>query len=558
MSCRKPVYSTTPQRCQSWLLGLLLVAATAVVLGPVVHYDFVVWDDNLHVYENPRLHPVTWEKVLAFWQAPYANLYIPLTYTVWAALAWLTHVVGPEPLTAGLFHQLNLLLHLGSVLVVYRLGLLLLAQNRDPDSRIAGAAVGALLFGVHPLQVEATAWVSGLKDTLCGWWALVAIWQYLEYIRASTRKRCGVHYGLATVAYGLALLAKPAAIAVPVMVCVLDTFILRRSWQHVARALGGWLVVAGLWGIWTKGQQAEPAIGFITPLWARPIIAADAITFYLGKLLWPIGLGPDYGRTPQMVLEQGVGYITAPITLLLGLGLWCFRRQLWGVAVAILVLVAGLLPVLGGVPFLFQDYSTVADRYVYLAMVGPALGLGWVVQRLGRRRLVWLGSMLILALLGWQSAEQVQVWHNTVTLFTHALQVNPSSALAHNNLGLTVAQQGKLDEAATHFHTALRLKPHLPEAHYNLGNVLMLQGKLDEASASYTTALQLRPPWAEAHNNLGVVLAAQGKLPEALVHYAQALLLKPDFAQAHANISKALTSRQERFATQELSGRDIP
>jgi hypothetical protein len=533
------------------------MVAVIVVFGPIISYDFVVWDDNLHVYENPRFQPVTWQNVLAFWQAPYANLYIPLTYTTWSALVWCTRALWPEPLSAGLFHSLNLLLHLGSMLVVYRLGLSFPCRQGTAEGQLVGAAIGALLFGLHPLQVEAVAWVSGLKDTLCGWWALVAIWQYVQYAQAAIPQRRRVHYGLASAAFGLALLAKPAAIAVPVMVGVLDIFTLRKSWRHALRSLGMWLGAAGFWGLWTHSQQTEAISGGIVALWIRPLIMADTILFYLGKLFWPVQLVPDYGRTPQMVLAQEGAYGSLLVVLVLCGILWWWRRQLWEGGVAFLVMVAGLLPVLGAIPFIFQDYSTVADRYIYLALLGPALGLGWLIQRGGQQRLVQGGSFLVVGLLGWCSVAQVPVWSTTETLFTHTLSGNPRSALAYNNLGLVVAGQGELKEATLYFQTAVQLKPHLPEAHYNLGKAFILQGQHNAAIAEFTTALELRPHWAEAYNNLGVALVAQGRASEAIPHYVQALLLKPDWAQAQANLRRALVSQRDR-TTQEQHSHDTP
>jgi tetratricopeptide (TPR) repeat protein len=537
---------------QPWLLGLLLVVAIAAVFGPVVHYDFVVWDDDLHVYANPHFQPVTWAHVRAFWQAPYAQLYIPLTYTVWAALAWLSQSVIPGPLTAEVFHRCNLLLHMGSVLVVYRLGCLVLTHGQPTSDQrpIWAAAAGALVFGLHPLQVEAVAWVSGLKDVLCGWWAVVALWQYLEYARRPPGRQRWLYYALASITFGFALCAKPAAVAVPLIAWVIAVRGLGSPWSQATRALGGWLVVAGLWTLWTKGQQLDAVMEFVTPLWARPVIVIDTLAFYLEKLVWPVQLGPDYGRTPQVVLAQGWRTL-AELLLgvgLVGLGLWRQRNtwnKLW---LATGVFVAGTLPVLGIVPFVFQAYSTVADRYVYIAMLGPALGVGAAVQWLQSQWRVRAVGILVFALLGWCSAAQVRVWQNTETLFAHTLRVNPRSTLAHNNLGLTIAQQGRFAEAVEHFQMALTLKPNATEAHYNLAKVSMLQGHYDTAIAHFTIALQLRPVWPEAHNNLGVALAAQGKHSEAMTHYALALVAKPDWAEAHYNLGNALAQQGQTIA----------
>jgi tetratricopeptide (TPR) repeat protein len=539
----------TPRVRVTWLISMLLVAVPAVVLAPVLSHDFVAWDDDLHVYENPRFQPITWEQVRAFWSSPYENLYIPLTYTVWAAVGWLTQTLWPGPLTASLFHRLNLLLHLGNMLMVYRIGLLVLPQQEPGTAshKALAAAAGALLFGLHPLQVEAVAWISGLKDVLCGWWTLLAVWQYVAYVQAPSSRRRVIHYGLAAGAFGLALLAKPAAVTVPVLAGLLAVVGLGQSWKAVLRALGGWLVVAVVWGAWTKGQQPDTAMAFVTPLWARPMVAADAIAFYLGKLLWPVGLVPDYGRTPQVVLQQGWAYGVGLGLLGLAGVIWWWRKwwgELW---LALVVFIAGVLPVLGGLPFLFQAYSTVADRYVYLALLGPALGWGGWLWRVGQRQwVVWIGSALILGLLGWRSTVQSQVWQNTITLFTHTLRVNPGSALAHNNLGWALAQQRQFSKAIAHYERALQLKGDMLEAHYNLGDALAAQGQLDSAISHYTRVLQLKPTWAEAHINLGTALIQQGKTDEAIAHYTQALRLKPDWAVPYNNLGDAM-ARQGRL-----------
>jgi protein O-mannosyl-transferase len=528
----------------SWVVGLSAIVVTALIFLPVVTYDFVIWDDDLHVYANPRLQALNWTQVGAFWQAPYAQLYMPLTYTAWAGLTWLSRALVSEPMQPALFHMANLAIHLASVGVVYGIGLMLTERDTSGQRRtVFPAAIGALLFGVHPLQVEAVVWISGLKDLLYGWWALVAVWQYLTYARSPGARQWWVPYGLATAAYGLALLAKPAAVAIPIVAWVLDTGGLGRTWWQATRALGSWLIVAVLWGVWTTGQQPDALMDFITPLWLRPVVAADAVTFYLGKLLWPVELGPDYGRTPQVVLEQGWRYAIPLVLFGLGMGLWRIRRWGWGPTVAAGVFVAALLPVLGLVPFAFQEYSTVADRYVYLAFLGPALGLGWAVQRMSHQRTWWLAGLLLLGVLAWCSAQQVRVWRDTITLFMHALQVNPRSALAHNNLGFVMAQHNQPAEAMRHFYAALTLNPRLPEAQYNMGRVFVLQGKLNEAIVHYDEALRLRPNWAEAHNNLGIALAEQGKLTEALTHYARALLLRPNEVEAYFNLGIVFTQQ---------------
>ena len=548
MACRNGIVTYVSHVHPAWWAALVLVVSMLLVFGPVTTFDFVVWDDDLHVYANPHLTPFTWPHISIFWRAPYEHLYIPLTYTVWAAVAWISQPEYPHPMSAEPFHRLNLLLHIGSVFVVYRLGVVLLNRQATPASQtVLAATLGALTFGLHPLQVEAVAWVSGLKDVLCGWWTVVALWQYLVSMQSKQGWKKALHYSTATVAFGCALLSKPTAVTVPVMAGLLAIGGGRQTWQQALRALGGWLLLALAWGMWTKSQQPDIALTFVVPLPMRPVIALDTITFYLWKLLWPVGLGPDYGRTPQMVLEQGRGLLTAMVPLGLGALLWRWGRQCTGLRLAGGVFLAALTPVLGLIPFMFQVYSTVADRYVYLAMIGVALGVGWLSQRLSQPRAVVIAAALLISLLAWRSTQQVQIWRDTTSLLSHALQVNPQSAMSHNNLGLTFAQEGRLDIARSAFQTAVQLQPNLPEAHYNLGKAFTMQGQFDTAIVHLKTALQLRPGWAEAHNNLGVTLATQGQHAAALAEYAKALLLKPGWADVYYNIGNVL-AQQGRYA----------
>ena len=127
-----------------------------------------------------------------------------------------------------------------------------------------------------------------------------------------------------------------------------------------------------------------------------------------------------------------------------------------------------------------------------------------------------------------------------IAQYAEALRLKPDLAGAHNNLGLALAAQGKLDEAIGHYTEALRLKPDYAEAHNSLGLALTAQGKTDEARAQYAEAVRLKPDYAEAHNNLGLALAKQGKLDEAIAHYTEALRLNPDLAETQNNLGVAL------------------
>src|SRR5712691_5637733 len=518
---RFPSGSSAPNRdIASWIphtVATLLVLVTLAVFWQVHSHEFVLWDDGLHVYENPYLQALTFDNIRVFWRAPYAELYIPLTYTLWALTAAVARGVSPSP-TAGapfapqFFHTLNLLVHLLNVLVVWRIVRLLLDRTvphpamSPPLTQVEWAAGGgALLFAVHPIQVEAVAWVTGFKDVLCGFLSCVAIWQYLHYAggdveatasgKAASAKahRSLGHYWLATGVFVLALLTKPVAVVVPVVVWILDVWGWPQTWRRRRPALLAWLGLAVLWGLFTSLKVQPTASGYsIAPLWTRPLIAGDTVVFYLSKLAVPFWLGPDYGRAPEWLLAQWWHWLTGLVPWGLALWLWPKRtRAPWLVAAAG-VLVAGLLPALGLVPFAFQAYSTVADRYMYSAMLGPALALAWGLAHV-RQRWLAVGGVVLLGVVGIRSAWQAHYWHDTVSLFEHELAVHPGSFVAHNTLGMALAAQNRFPEAIGYYTEAIRLWPRNSGAHYNLGNALSRQGKTQEAIQQYMEVLRLQP-----------------------------------------------------------------
>jgi len=518
-------------------LAVLLVAVTLAVFGQVLGHGFLTWDDQQHVLYNPRLNPLTWRGVGQFWTEPYWGLYIPLSYTFFAAEA----AVAGQPLDPAVFHLGNLALHVGCVLLVF----VILRRLVRHDG---AAFAGALLFGLHPVQVESVAWISETRGVLCGLFSLLAVWQYLckggRGKGEGGRARGGVNYALATAAFVLALLSKPAAVAVPLVVGVLEVGLLRRPIRRMLLALTPWLLLSAGWVVLTKRGQPDELLPLVTPLWARPLVAGDALAFYLYKLVAPIGCGPDYGRSPGWVMGQGWFYIAwlLPAVVLVALGCLRNRRQ-WLTAAGISI--AWLLPVLGLVPFSFQRISTVADRYLYLSLLGPALALAWFLSRR------WNGWTLgitasILCLLGVLSTIQSGHWRNDTTLLAHALRVNPQSVTANHNLGFLFARRGRYVEAIRYYLEALGVDPVHVESHLNLGIALFRVGNIEGAEQHLRKALRLKPKWAIAHYELANVLAARGAAQEAVNHYRAALRRVPDDSDFHRDIRRRLKQCRQR------------
>jgi len=554
----------------TWAWAAVAPLLAVVVFAQVARFEMLQYDDRTNVVENPHLNPVTMSGVARFWSAPYAGLYAPLTYTFFAGEALLAERPATNNrsrhLDPRVFHLGNLLLHTGCVLLVFELLRLSMGNN-------AAACAGACLFALHPLQVESVAWVTETKGLLAAFWGLAALALYVRFAQASASgevlpARTGArpsgsfigspvwYYTAATAAFALALLSKPTAVAVPFVALVLDVGLLRRPWSKILPAVATWLAMAALLVLTTQRAQPAEALAIEhVELWQRPLVAADALLFYLRKLVWPWPLGPDYGRTPSVALGSLVGKLAwLALAALAVVITWLPGRRVAWTALAIFA--AAIAPVSGLLPFGFQGMSTVADRYVYLGMLAPTLLLAWGLSR-GAPRGAWGAVSAVLVVLAAFSFWQTSLWHDDGTLFAHNLQhVNGESHVAFNNLGYALERRAMaastpgertalLQAAVEHFDRARQLRPEMDEAWQRLAYAQRRLGKLPEAEATFRQFLAQRPKSPTGHYNLGTLLAQQQRAAEAIVEFRAAIALRPDYANAWLELASQLAAERD-------------
>jgi Flp pilus assembly protein TadD len=291
----------------------------------------------------------------------------------------------------------------------------------------------------------------------------------------------------------------------------------------------------------------QRAGGAVTGLDALPVRlrlenAVISYAAYLGKMVWPVDLAIVYGR-PE---EISTGLV---IVALLGLGtasalaLRLGRRRPY-VAVGWLWYLGTLVPVIGVVQVGVQ---AMADRYTYVPLIGIFIVIAWGVHDLVRARpalarAAAAAAVAIAALCALVARQQVTIWKDNGTLFAHAAAVTlgVDSAAAHVRVGITLLEQGRVDEAVRSFLEARRLAPGDAETHYHLGLAYARQGRFAEASAALADAIRIHPDHANAYAALGLAAAQQGRAHEAIAHYRQALRLDPTNADVHNNLGSAL------------------
>jgi hypothetical protein len=481
-----------------WILAIVTLAT----FGGIVTQEFTGWDDAMTIFENPRIVSPSFSNVVYYWTNPADGLYVPVTYTMWSAIASVSRVddgAGHVTLNPWAFHAVSIAIHVLSVLVVFQILRLLI------DHEMA-AMFGALLFAVHPMQVETVAWTSGAKDLLGGLFSLVAIWQYLLFAKRSStgfqpvhsppnekmhglNTRATRHFTFAAISLVIAMLSKPSAVTIPLIAGAIDLLVLRRSRRRVYSTILPLLLLTIPFIIVGRIVQTTPHVTD-APQWTRPLVALDALAFYAYKLIWPATLGIIYGRTPDAILKNGQIYFTWIVPVALFAIAFAMRKRWPPLLAGESIFFFAVLPVLGLTPFMFQVHSTVADHYVYVAMLGTALVASGAVRAKPSRSVYGVASVVIV-LLAARSIVQAGTWRDGVTLASHAVEVDPGSATAHSNLGVALAASNHLNEAIPQLEAAVNLDGNNRDARTRLAQAYLQVGRYQEAYHHAQVAIDL-------------------------------------------------------------------
>ena len=517
-------------------VALLLAAGSLWLYAPALKCDFVDYDDPVYVTENPWvLQGITPGTVRAAFRERVSGNWHPLTM--------LSHLLdvslfGVKP--AG-HHAHNLLLHAANVALLYGV-LRALTGARWPS------AVVAALFAAHPLNVESVAWISERKNLVSTFWWLAAIGAH-----AGQAKKTGRGPALATLAaFVLALAAKPMPVTLPFTLLLLDVWPLRRvdgfgpsawkTWRELLAEKLPLFVLVPVFMITTVQTQmveTDILLPLRLSLGARVLQSAVHAGHYLRLFFWPSGLCALYPRA------EAAPDLGAALPVLLGfLALTIFfflsaRRRPW-LIVGWLWFLGVLVPVIGVVPVGFQG---IADRYLYVPMIGLLLAVAWTIRELaGSRAGRWIAVGLAAAGLTAEAVvtrRQISHWENSEALFRRAVTVTRNNFVMHYNLGRQLLLQERLDEALGQFREAIRIRPDYFLAQNNVGWTLMLQGRNEEALPHLQESLRLEPSNAQARMNLAVALARLGRFAEARDEFGRLLEQVPDYPGAREGYRQA-------------------
>jgi protein O-mannosyl-transferase len=520
------------------VLSVLLAAAVLAAFWPVLGNSFINYDDDKYVTKNQNvLAGISIAGVKWAFTTFEAGNWHPLT---WISLMFDAQFYKSKPLG---YHLSNLLLHLLSTLLLFYL------LNRITRSVWRSALVAAL-FALHPLRVESIAWAAERKDVLSTLLWMLTLWSYVWYAKKPDVKR----YLLVALAFALGLLAKPMLVTLPAILLLLDYWPLGRFStiklkDLLVEKIPLFLMVVGSCIVTVIAQHAGGALRTMEqyPFGIRAANALIACADYIIKMFYPHNLAVYYPHPGASITWQqttGAAFLFIAITVLAILT----RKKKPYLITGWLWYIITLLPVIGLVQVGTQ---AMADRYTYIPLIGLSIMLIWgiadilptakaisIIIRAGA-----VGAIVALVIL---THIQTGYWHNSFTLFQHALNVTRSNPVAHNNLGFALYEKGDLDGARRQFEEALKIDPNYFDSRVSMGAVLLRENHIPEAIANLNIALKQTDNDADLQNDLGIYYGMQGDIKKAIGHFSKALKIDPNNESAKQDLQKAKGMLKEK------------
>jgi protein O-mannosyl-transferase len=517
---------------KNYLLAALLALVTLGVYGPTTKSHFIEFDDpayitsNAHVQQGLTLHNIAW----AFTSLDEAN---------WHPLTWLSHMMDVQlfGLNPAGHHATSIVIHATNAAFLF----LILAGATGCRWR---SLLVAALFALHPLNVENVAWVAERKSLLCMFFSLATVAFYGRYTHAPNRKS----YLCVAIAFALALMSKPMAVTLPVLLLLFDYWPLNRinpdntpQYTALIREKIPLFIMSIASSIITiMAQHRGHAVSDLVhlPLSQRLANAAVATVTYARRTFWPNDLSYFY---PHPGASLSIAAILTAIVILIAVTALVYRfRDHRPLVVGWLMFLIALLPVIG---ILQVGMQAMADRYAYLPTIGLFIAVVWeladLVEPEPMSRLVAAGAAIcaVATLTGCTAITQLY-WYDNLTLFTRAHQVThvPNSYI-ETNYAAALLDHHRDVEALEHFREVEQLAPNDFVPHYNVGHLLAKQSSFAAAADEYQQALRCaKQPAARARvlYSLGITYMNLGESQQAADAFEELLKLDPNHQQAQA------------------------
>ena len=510
----------------TYFIIIFLIAVSCVAFCRIAGNDFINYDDNEYITENYQIQSgINLQTLKWAFTTTYCSYWHPLT--------WISHMLdwsmfGPN---ASAHHLVSLLFHIGSSILFF------LFLNKTTNN-VWSSAFAAAFFALHPLRVESVAWVSERKDVLSMFFGMATLYAYAFYAEKSKLS----NYFLCLILFFMGLMSKPTMVTLPFVLILLDYWPLKRLQKGMSRILISekvpFIILAMALSILTLWAQVS--IGTVSTWESLPFLeritnAIFAYAAYLGKIFYPVNLAVFYPYNCCLPLWKTL--ISAIILILITIAALYYIKKLpflfvgWFTYLGTLVTVIGLIQV---------GRQAMADRYTYFPSVGIAFMLAWGIPAIIksekiRKKILFPGAITALLMMVVLTWRQCSYWKNSTTIFSHALQATSDNYLAHTNLAIALANDGKNYEAIDHYNKAILIEPDIDLPYYNRGISYVNTGQYQLAIDDYSKAIILKSDNIMAYNNRGIAYAALHQYQQAIETFNTAISLKNNYADAYRN-----------------------
>jgi len=519
-----------------------IIIITAIVLANTLGNDFINnWDDDVYILDNEIIRNLNWNNLKEIFSFSYGSMH-PLTilsYTIEYKLFGL----NPFP-----FHLTNYIFHILNAVLVY------LFLNRLTGKPWV-AAITALFFAVHPMHVEAVAWISERKSLLYTFFFLLSLNSYSKYL--VTKKKFS-YLLWSFLWFFCSLMSKPAAVCLPFVLIIMDYYHYKKlSWKLLISKIP-FLFLALLFGILIIFLEKSPeAIAFLDRFFSIPervLLVSYSTIYYVFKVFVPFNLSALHFYPVKSDVLPIEYYLALPALLLLIWGViksGSFKHELIFGLLFYLITIVSVLQI---IPF---GEAMVPERYSYIPYIGVFFIFGQFFSYIkdkkfsfnGRiKSIVYIVFVILTVLYSFLTIERNKVWKNGIVLFTDVIEKYPEHEYGWWARGNSKYNMGDFNGALSDFNIAIKLKPYFPEAINNRGNIYIKIYKFESAIDDFNKAIEINPQFADAYFNRGIVYAKIGKYDSAFDDFNKAIKLNPQYADAYSNrgIVYALIGKYDR------------
>lgn len=502
----------TFKRSETGIAVFLLFAFIAVLFTRTFYYDYSTLDDSLHIENNPQTRHFNLKNLKKIWTDKYDLVYTPVTYTLWTTTAFLSEKAGMKNVFSpkakfhpGFFHLANVIFHFATAWMVF---LILQALFTG----FLPALFGALIFAVHPVQVETVTWITGLRDVLAGFFGMASLYLFIQIVQKGSTLGRSL---LMLLTFVFSILSKSSGLVVIPLQFFTGVFLLKRPIREVLTLLFPLIFPALFFTplFMFLNDGGLPPGYTKTNLLERLAIVGHNTGFYLEKTFFPLNNVFDYGLTPKKILAEHLYSFRILLVLAVFSLVWMIdkgKRDRFFTGL-FLIFFFGFFPVSGIIPFIYQSISSVGDRYLYFSLLAFSLLIAYVIQRKPAASLLAL-FFFVFSLN--ESLFLIKTWKTEESFYGHILKYNPDSWLANNNVGDYYELHKDYEKAFSHYlKSAQNSNMVIPWT--NAGAAAIKLGKYEIAEEAFRNAVAAskEAPWTRV--NLATSLALKGQLEEA-------------------------------------------